>query len=377
MPRKKIYEVNLSKEEREHLVNLVSSGTEKARKLTRARILLKADEDWIDKDISEALNVGRATVERIRKKYFEEDLAKAINRKPSSRQYEHKIDGKIEAHLIALSCGEAPKGYADWSLRLLADRLVKLEQVDIESISHETVRQVLKKTRIKPWLSEQWVIPPEANAHFVCAMEDILDLYHEPYDPMRPVVCFDEATKQLIAEKRAALPMKPGQPQRYDYEYERLGTANIFMFSEPLAGWRHVEVTDQRTMIDYAHCMKYLVDERYPEVEIVRVVQDNLNTHTPASLYKAFPPEEAHRILQRLEFHYTPKHGSWLNIAEIELSVLGSQCLNRRIDNKEFLIEETTAWNNDRNENAKVVDWQFTTEDARIKLKRLYPSFHS
>lgn len=208
-------------------------------------------------------------------------------------------------------------------------------------------------------------------------MEDILDLYHEPYDPMRPVVCFDEATKQLIAEKRAALPMKPGQPQRYDYEYERLGTANIFLFSEPLAGWRHVEVTDQRTMIDYAHCMKYLVDERYPEVEIVRVVQDNLNTHTPASLYKAFPPEEAHRILQRLEFHYTPKHGSWLNIAEIELSVLGSQCLNRRIDNKEFLIEETTAWNNDRNENAKVVDWQFTTEDARIKLKRLYPSFHS
>ncbi|MBS1250093.1 MAG: hypothetical protein MAG431_01682 [Chloroflexi bacterium] len=147
MPRKKMYEVNLSEKERDHLINLVSSGTEKARKLTRARILLKADEGWIDKDISEALNVGRATVERIRKKYFEGDLAKAINRKPSSRQYERKIDGKVEAHLIALSCGEPPKGYADWSLRLLADRLVKLEQVDIESISHETVRQVLKKKR--------------------------------------------------------------------------------------------------------------------------------------------------------------------------------------------------------------------------------------
>ena len=208
-------------------------------------------------------------------------------------------------------------------------------------------------------------------------MEDLLDLYHKPYDPMHPVVCFDEATQQLIAEKRAALPLKPGQLRRYDYEYERLGTANIFMFSEPLAGWRHVKVTAQRTLIDYAHCMKYLVDERYPAVEIVHVVQDNLNTHTPASLYKAFPPEEAHRILQRLEFHYTPKHGSWLNIAEIELSVLGSQCLNRRIANQELLIEETTAWNADRNENAKVVDWQFTTEDARIKLKRLYPSFHA
>ena len=149
------------------------------------------------------------------------------------------------------------------------------------------------------------------------------------------------------------------------------------MFSEPLAGWRYAKVTDQRTMIDYAYCMKYLVDERYPDVEVVRVVQDNLNTHTPASLYKAFHPEEARRILRRLEFHYTPKNGSWLNIAEIELSVLNRQCLNRRIDNKEFLIDEISAWNEERNEKAKVVDWQFTTEDARIKLKRLYPSFHA
>ncbi len=171
--------------------------------------------------------------------------------------------------------------------------------------------------------------------------------------------------------------MKSGQPQRYDYKYERFGTANIFMFSEPLVGWRYAKVTDQRTMIDYAHCMKYLVDERYPAVEFVRVVQDNLNTHTPASLYEAFCPEEAHRILRRLEFNYTPKNGSWLNIAEIELSVLTRQCLNRRIDNKEFLINAISAWNEARNINAKVVDWQFTTEDARIKLKKLYPSFHA
>ena len=208
-------------------------------------------------------------------------------------------------------------------------------------------------------------------------MENILDLYHEAYNPMRPVVCFDEATKQLIRALQTAIPMKPGQPQRYDYKYERFGTANIFMFSEPLVGWRYVKVTDQRTMIDYAHCMKYLVDEQYPDVEVVRVVQDNLNTHTPASLYKAFHPEEAHRILRRLEFNYTPKNGSWLNIAEIELSVLSRQCLNRRIDNKEFLVSEVSAWNEERNKNAKVVDWQFTTEDARIKLKRLYPLFHA
>jgi hypothetical protein len=207
-------------------------------------------------------------------------------------------------------------------------------------------------------------------------MEDVLELYHEPYDPLRPVVCFDEGTKQLISETRVSLPMQSGQPQRYDYEYERHGTCNLFVFSEPLIAWRQVDVTDQRTMIDYAHCMKYLVDERYPNAELIRVVQDNLNTHKPAALYKAFPPEEARRILKHLEFHYTPKHGSWLNIAEIELSVLIRQCLDRRIGDKETLINEVATWNTERNLNAKVVDWQFTTSDARIKLGRLYPSFH-
>jgi hypothetical protein len=221
------------------------------------------------------------------------------------------------------------------------------------------------------------VIPPQANAEFVCAMEDVLDLYHEPYDPLRPVVCFDEGTKQLIGETRTPLPMAAGQPQRYDYEYERHGTCNLFTFCEPLAAWRHVEVTDQRTMIEYAHCMKYLVDERYPEAELIRVVQDNLSTHKPAALYEAFPPEEARRILQRLAFHYTPVHGSWLNIAEIELNVLNSQCLDRRIGDKETLIKEVAAWNLERNQRAASVNWQFTTQDARVKLKRLYPSFHA
>ena len=205
-------------------------------------------------------------------------------------------------------------------------------------------------------------------------MEDVLELYHEPYDPLRPVVCFDEDTKQLIGETRVPLPMQPGQPQRYDYEYERHGTCNLFMFFEPLTGWRHVEVTDQRTMIDYAHCMKELVDVHYPHAAVIRVVQDNLNTHNFASLYEAFEPAEARRILERLEFHFTPKHGSWLNMAEIELNVLSSQCLDRRIAEKAFLSSEVAAWEQNRNLSSSTVNWQFTTADARIKLRKLYPS---
>ncbi len=196
------------------------------------------------------------------------------------------------------------------------------------------------------------MIPPKANAEFVCAMEDVLELYHEPYDPLRPVVCFDEGTKQLLGETRTPLPMRPGERQRYDYEYERHGTCNLFMFGEPLRGWRHIDVTEHRTMIEYAHCMKELADVWYPEAECIRVVQDNLSTHKPAALYEAFPPEEAWRILKRLEFHYTPKHGSWLNIAEIELNVLSSQCLDRRIGDKDTLTSEVAAWETHRNQYA-------------------------
>ncbi len=218
------------------------------------------------------------------------------------------------------------------------------------------------------------MIPPEKNAEFVCAMEEVLDLYHQPYDPAQPVVCFDEGSKQLIGETRVPLPIRPGQPARYDYEYERQGTCNLFMFFEPLRGWRHVEVTDRRTLLDYAQCMKDLVDRWYPNAECIHVVQDNLNTHKPAALYEAFPPAEARRILQRLEFHHTPKHGSWLNMAEIELNVLNKQCLDRRVPHKQTLMNEVEAWHQDRNRRATTVNWQFTTQDARIKLRNLYPS---
>jgi hypothetical protein len=221
------------------------------------------------------------------------------------------------------------------------------------------------------------VIPPEASAEFVFAMEQTLDLYQQAYNPQEPLVCFDETSKQLLAETRMPLPMQPGEPLRYDTEYERRGTANLFMFFEPLANWRHVEVTDRRTMIDFASCMKALVDDFYPEVDVIHVVLDNLNTHKLASLYEAFSPEEAHRMVQRLRFHHTPKHGSWLNMAEIELSILSRQTLAERIADRESLEREIQAWEKERNDANATIDWQFTTKDARIKLKRLYPSYHT
>ena len=204
-------------------------------------------------------------------------------------------------------------------------------------------------------------------------MEDVLDVYARPYDPHRPQVCFDEHPMQLIAETRLPLPAKPGQPERYDYEYKRNGTRNLFMFFEPLGGWRHVKVTAQRTKLDFAECMRDLVDDFFPDADKIVLVLDNLNTHTPASLYEAFEPVEAKRILDRLEFHYTPKHGSWLDMAEIEIGVLIEQCLDDRIPDEETLCCEIAAWQQTRNDQRATVNWQFTTTDARTKLKRLYP----
>jgi hypothetical protein len=204
-------------------------------------------------------------------------------------------------------------------------------------------------------------------------MEDVLDLYEEPDDPKRPRVCFDERPCQLLAEVQEPLPMEPGQPARKDYEYRRNGTCNLFVFTEPFQGWRHVEVTEHRKKPDFARCMPQLTDEFFPDAERIRVVLDNLNTHTPAALYETFPPEEARRILRKLEFHYTPKHGSWLNIAEVEISVLSRQCLARRIGDIETMKREVAAWQQPRNQLRKDVDWRFTTPDARMKLKRLYP----
>ena len=204
-------------------------------------------------------------------------------------------------------------------------------------------------------------------------MEDVLEVYKRPYDPLRPLVCLDESNKQHIIEVSNPIPMEPGKAERYDTEYERNGVSNLFMMFEPLTGWRHVEVTDHRTAVDWAHQVRFLVDVRHKDAEKVILVEDNLNTHSPASLYKAFSPEEARRIADRLEFHYTPRHGSWLDMAEIELSILSRQCLGRRIPDQDTLRKEIKAWEDKRNESKLTMDWRLTTEDARIKLKRLYP----
>ena len=208
-------------------------------------------------------------------------------------------------------------------------------------------------------------------------MESVLSVYQRSDHPDFPFVCLDETLKQLVKETRTPIPTESGKPQRFDYQYERNGTANLFMVCNPIEGWRTVEVTQQRTAIDYAHLLQKLVDDDDPEAYVITVVQDNLNTHTPASLYKAFEPAEARRILHRLEFCYTPKHGSWLNMAEIELSVLSRQCLNRRIPDMATLREEVAAWCDQRNGQESWIDWRFTTQDARIKLKRLYPSINN
>jgi transposase len=218
-----------------------------------------------------------------------------------------------------------------------------------------------------------WCIPPNANAEFVWRMEDVLEVYKRPYDPLRPIVCMDETSKQLIGETRLPVDAAPGQPRRVDYEYERKGVADLFLFFEPLRGWRRVWIAPQRRKVEWAWFVKQLLDDHYPQAQRVVLVCDNLNTHTGGALYEAFPPAEAKRLWDRLEIHYTPKHGSWLNMAETELSALAGQCLNRRIEEVAALRREVEAWEAERNRREAKVRWRFTTEDARIKLEKLYP----
>ena len=231
-----------------------------------------------------------------------------------------------------------------------------------------------EKNELKPWLKQQWVIPPQANAAFVANMEDVLETYAKPCDSKRPVVCVDEAGKQFIGEVREPLPVRPGSPAKEDSVYERGGVANLFMAFEPLAGKRFVEVTQRKTSVDFARFLRTLSDEHYAAAEKIVLVCDNLSTHTPAALYQAFGPEEARRLAERFEWHYTPRHGSWLNVAEMELSVLARQCLDRRIPDLETLRREVAAWQPKRNAAVAKVVWQFTNAKARIKLKKLYPT---
>lgn len=227
---------------------------------------------------------------------------------------------------------------------------------------------------MKPWLHKQWCIQSQVSSAFVCAMEDILTLYKRDFNSDEPVVCMDETSRQLIKETRCPVPPAPGRTARYDYEYERNGVCNLFMFFDPLGGKRYISVTERRTKQDWALEIKQLLDLRYPKARKVILVMDNLNTHAGASLYETFEPQEARRLLDRLEIHYTPKHASWLNMAEIELGILSRQCLDRRIPDKKTLEFEITAWQQQRNNTGSKINWRFTTEDSRIKLRRLYPT---
>ena len=371
----KKYIVTLTQEEREELSGIIKKG-KNAAKIRRAHILLGADasaegKQMTDEAISKAYSVGIRTVERLRERFVLEGFEIALKGKPATDPKPRKIDGDVEAHLIVLNRSQAPDGYKQWSLRLLADKMVELEYID--DISHESVRQVLKKNELKPHKRLCWVIPPEQNADFVCQMEQVLDVYKRPYDPNHPVICLDETAKQLVSEVRQPILTSDGVTL-YDYEYKREGACDIYMVSEPLAGKRFVSVQDSHNRLVWAGIVADMVENQYADAEKVTLVQDNLSAHKPYAMYELFEPERAKAILDKIEFVYTPKHGSWLNMAEIELSVLARQCTNQRIASKEELITETTLWETQRNALEATIDWQFTTADARIKLKRLYPS---
>ena len=374
----KRYVVRLSAEEREQLEALIRKGKSPARLLLKARILLKADvseagEGWSDSRIVEALETNASMVYRVRKQLVEEGFEAVLSRKPRATPAVPPIfDGEKEAKLIALACSKPPKGRARWTLRLLENKVVELGIVD--RASDCTIGRTLKKTlssRIagsagsfrrrltarswRPWKT-CW---PSTRGHAI---------------PIVRWFAWTRPQSNCIAETRVPVPMKTGRPARFDYEYERNGTANLFMMFAPLEGWRHVKVTDRHTAVDYAHVLKELADIHFPNAKTIVLVQDNLNIHTKASLYEAFPAAEARRLVERFEWHYTPKHGSWLDLAESELGVLSSQCLDRRIPDKQTLIDEIAAWEDDRNANHAKADWQFTTTNARIKLKHLYPA---
>ena len=363
------YRVDLSDAERSELEALLRGGRHAARKLKRAQILLAADAGVPDDTIAQSLGVGGSTVYRTKRRFVEGNIEKALDEEPRPGAA-RKLTIQEEALLVATACSSPPKGRACWTIELLAGEMVRLTAH--ESLSRETVRRRLAENELKPWREKMWCVP-KIDGEYVARMEDVLDLYAAPPDPARPVVCLDESPLQLIGQVREPIPAAPGQVARVDYEYRRNGTMNLFVVMDVHRPWRKVTVTERRTAQDYAVRLRELVDVDFPDAERIRVVQDNLSTHTAGSLYEAFPAPEARRILGRLEFHYTPKHASWLNMVEIEIGVLKGQCLDRRIDTRDALEREIAAWERNRNTAGARVKWMFTTEQARVKMGRAYP----
>lgn len=364
------YRVELDEGERAALQTMIAGGTAAVRKVKRAQILLAADAGQPDAAIAANVGVGTSTVYRTKRHFVEGTIEEALN-EVSRPGASRKLSGKEAALLVATACSAPPAGRARWTLSLLAEAMVQL--TDHDALSSETVRRRLVENELKPWRKDMWCIPA-VDGEYVARMEDVLDLSAEAPDPTRPVVCFDESPTQLIGEVREPLPAAPGQIERYDCEYRRNGTANLFVFLDVQRPWRHVKVTDRRTSQDFAHCMQDLVDVHHPEAALIRVVLDNLSTHSVGALYETFAPEEAKRIARKLEFHFVPKHASWLNMVEIEIGVLRGQCLDRRIGERWRLEHEIAAWERQRNDAGARIDWMFTTDKARAKMGRAYPS---
>ena len=378
MGRPKTYIIRLKEEERAMLQKTIRNKETCKTVLKRCQILLELDEEQgsglTHAQLAHSYAVCSATITNIIQSYVTNGIRDIIryNYNPKSSAALRKVDGRAEAHIIQMACSPAPEGHTRWTLRLLEEKA----RVELEvPVGREAIRRTLKKNELQPHRNAYWCIPPKENAEFVARMEDVLDIYEMPYNPAVPVVCMDEKPYQLLGETRDPLPMRPGDTQKLDSEYVRNGTCSIFVFVEPLGGVRHVSVREHRTALDWAQEIKYLVDVSYPDHDKIILVMDNLNTHAISSLYKAFPAPEARRITKKLEIHYTPKHGSWLNIAEIELNVMTRQCLTRRIERIDSLRQELAAWEHDRNEHTACIQWHFTTDNARTKLVSLYPKF--
>jgi transposase len=392
MPKQNNY-INLTAEEIEKLRALTHKGAGvAARTIMHANILLLSNDGLPEKkksnrEIAELFDISPTTVNQVRKQYIDGGLDAALSRKTRiTPPHISKITGGFEAQVIATALGPVPEGTARWTLRLLAEYCSEKEYI-LQAISHTAIANMLNTNQVKPHLSKYWCIQKEPDAEFVAKMEDVLGIYKYPYNPELPVICMDEKPVQLLDEIRDrvfAKPLridadtklpKPGTVQKIDSEYVRCGTACIFMFTEPLGGWRHTVALKSRKKGDFAKLMREVSEQFYPNVDKVIVIADNLNTHNTSSFYEAFESKIAYELSHKFDFHYTPKHGSWLNIAETELSSLSRQCLgNQRIKSIEVLNENLQAWETKRNSCQKGVSWQFTAEDARIKLKRLYPT---
>ena len=380
-PRK--FRVKLSEHERGVIQSLKRKKAMSFQAKIRLGIILAADENKWTRDLSydeiaaKAKTTKNTVIDTLRK-YCSDGVTAAITpkRNPNSDIGNLKVTGDIEARIVAKACSAPPAGHSRWTASLLAEELCFVLEDNISeslTLSRSTINRALNRNELQPHLSDYWCIPPEEDAEFVAAMERVLDVYHRPYNPARPVYCIDEKPYQLLDESREPLPMRVGDVQKVDSEYIRNGTVSITCIIEPHTGTIVHFVRPTRTAVDFAEHLKYIADKLAPHAESITLVMDNLNVHSESSLYKAFDPKEAHRIARKFEFVYTPKHGSWLDIAEIGLCIMTRQCLARRIPGIEKLTEELRAWNDSYSKHQMPINWQFSLEQARIKLRRLYP----